>query len=248
MIQAILFDLDNTLLGNSMKTFMPRYFDLLGKHASSYIEQQRFLVELLTCTRAMMTNTDPAINNRDVFWTAFERRTGLQAAEIEPFFDRFYRGDFSQLQSVTQPRPAAASLIRECLARELQVVIATNPVFPRVAIEQRLLWAGVPATEFDYALVTSYENMRATKPHHAYYLQILDTIGCAPKAALMIGDDWENDIVPAAGLGLSTYWVAPNGAAPPDPRLVSDHGALDKLNELISSGWLDTLPTEEIRD
>lgn len=239
MIQAILFDLDDTLLGNNMDVFIPPYFDLLSRHVQPYLEKERFLAELLRCTRAMMTNTDTAVYNRDVFWAALERRTGLQATEMEPFFDRFYRGDFSQLQSVTQQRPAAAGLVRGCLDRGLRVVIATNPVFPRVAIEQRLLWAGVPATEFEYALVTSYENMRATKPHQAYYRQILDTIDCAPEAALMVGDSWENDIAPAAGLGLSTYWITPDGAAPPDARLVDDYGTLDKLHQLMLSGWLE---------
>ena len=237
MIQAILFDLDDTLLGNNMDAFIPPYFDLLGRHVSLYLEKDRFLAELLHCTRAMMTNTDPAVFNRDVFWLAFEQRTGLPTAELEPFFERFYRGHFSRLQAVTQQRPVAAELIRACLARDLQVVIATNPVFPRVAIEQRLLWAGIPATEFNYALVTSYENMRATKPHQAYYRQILDTIDCDPQAAVMVGDNWENDIAPAAALGLNTYWIAPAGATPPDTHLASDYGTLDKLHQLILSGW-----------
>lgn len=248
MIQAILFDLDDTLLGNGMKSFMPGYFDLLGQHASAYLEKQRFLAELLHCTQAMMSNTEPALSNRDVFWAAFEQRTGLQVDELEPFFDHFYRNDFSELQAITQQRPAAAGLVRACLAQGLQVVVATNPVFPRVAIEQRLLWAGIPETEFDYALVTSYENMCATKPHQAYYRQILDTIGCSPQAALMVGDHWENDIAPAAALGLSTYWITPDGAAPPDATLASEYGTLDKLHQLVLSGWLDTLPTGEIRD
>jgi len=33
-----------------------------------------------------------------------------------------------------------------------------------------------------------------------------------PDQALMIGNDWDNDIVPAAALGMNTYWVAPPGA------------------------------------
>jgi len=37
MIQTILFDLDETLLGNHMDTFLPSYFALLGKHAARYI-------------------------------------------------------------------------------------------------------------------------------------------------------------------------------------------------------------------
>ena len=44
---------------------------------------------------------------------------------------------------------------------------------------------------------------------------MLARLGRRPDQALMIGNDWDNDIVPAAALGMPTYWVSPNGAALP---------------------------------
>lgn len=242
MLQAILFDLDDTLLGNDMDRFMPGYFDLISRYAQGIMERERFLHELMACTQVMVENTDPTRTNREVFWRVFQQRNGLDPAELEPFFETFYRTQFAQLQNVTQFQPTAVSLMRTCFAMGLQVVIATNPLFPLAAIEQRLAWAGVPVSEFNYALVTSYENMHTAKPHHAYYQEILRKIGCAPEAALMVGDSWELDIVPAAEVGMLTYWLplndekSPNGL--PYPTAM---GALDDLYARVQVGWLQTL-------
>jgi len=37
MIRAILFDLDNTLLTNSMDRFLPAYLELISAHAAGHV-------------------------------------------------------------------------------------------------------------------------------------------------------------------------------------------------------------------
>ncbi|MCA9874085.1 MAG: HAD family hydrolase [Anaerolineales bacterium] len=240
MLQAVLFDLDDTLLGNDLDTFLPRYFALLGRYAERYMPREQFLQELMISTQAVIANTDTAVSNRDVFWNAFQQRTGLNPAEMEPFFDVFYAEQFSQLAAVTTRQPCVPELLQLCFKRALKVVIATNPLFPRQAIEQRLAWAGAPVTDYPYTLVTSYENMHATKPHLAYYHEILQRIEVEPAAALMVGDDWENDIAPAAAAGCATYWVPVADDPPPDGALVTGSGTLSHLYDLLTAGWPDS--------
>lgn len=234
-VETVFFDLDDTLLGNDMERFLPRYFALLGEYAQPiFAEHGQLLQELLHGTQAMIADPDRSRTNREKFWQTFTERTGLEQAEAEPFFDRFYEETFTELRAVTEQRPAARELVRACFERGLQVVIATNPLFPRRAIEHRLAWAGLPATEFDFALVTSYENMHAAKPHEAYYREILTRVGAKAETTAMVGDHWENDIVPAAALGVRVYWVAPEGAEPPDPPvddgLLVGTGPLEKFH------------------
>lgn len=237
MLEAVLFDLDDTLLGNNMDTFIPSYFALLGRYAESKMARDVFLRELMICTQAMVESRETAVSNRDVFWGAFQQRTGLDPDEMEQFFDIFYRDYFPQLAAVSTPQASARDIIQACLDQGWQVVIATNPMFPRRAVEHRLDWAGLPVTEFPFALVTTYENMHATKPHTAYYQEILERVGVAASATLMVGDDWENDIEPAARLGCHTYWIAEADASPPDPSLATGHGSLAQLHELLLAGW-----------
>jgi HAD superfamily hydrolase (TIGR01549 family) len=237
MIKAVLFDLDDTLLGNNMEKFIPPYFHMLGNHMAPRYPKDKFLQALLAGTDAMIANQDTAVSNRDAFWQTFEQLTGQGADELEAYIQIFYEEQFPQLKRVTEYRPIAADLVRTCLEQNWQVVIATNPLFPRIAIEHRLAWAGVPVTEYPYALLTAYENMSATKPHPAYYQQILEKLGCGAETAVMIGNDWANDIEPAAALGMQTYWVTDNGDNPPDPSLVTAYGSLADLHQHLQAGW-----------
>jgi FMN phosphatase YigB (HAD superfamily) len=241
MIQSLLLDLDDTLLGNEVDIFMQGYFGLLSDYAGQIFDSSTFLPKLMQATRAMIQDTDPNLTNDQVFWHSFEALTGGKREDLEPFFQIFYEKEFSRLKPTTQRRPAAAAIVRAASEQGLSVVVATNPLFPLVAIEQRLEWAGIPVDEYDFALVTSYENMHAAKPQPAYYREILAAVGSEPGRALMVGDDWKNDILPAAMVGLHTFWIAPDDATADDPTLISGRGSLDDLAERIANGWLRQL-------
>jgi HAD superfamily hydrolase (TIGR01549 family) len=236
MLEAALFDLDDTLLRNDMAQFIPRYFSLLSKFARPLFDaQDEFLQHLLAGTQAMIENRDRDRTNREIFWEQFEMRTGLDPGETEAFFDTFYREQFPQLKAVTAVRTVSRELVDFCVSSGLKVVIATNPLFPRRAVEERLAWAGLPVTDIDFDLVTTYENMHATKPHIAYYREILEAVGIAPAKAVMVGDDWENDIVPASQLGIDTFYIVDGDADVPDPDLLVGYGTLDLFYD-----WLRT--------
>jgi FMN phosphatase YigB (HAD superfamily) len=241
MIRALLLDLDDTLLGNNTRTFMDHYFALLSEYAGSILDKSTFLPSLIQSTQATIKNTDPALTNAAVFWANFEALTGGRRDELEPFFRRFYETEFPRLRATTTYRPAAAELVRSAFDHGLMVVIATNPLFPQTAIEQRLDWAGVPVNEFPYALVTSYEIMHATKPQLAYYHEILAAVNCSPEEAVMAGDDWKNDIAPAAAVGIMTYWVTNGGSEPPEPAMTCGIGPLEDLMHLVAAGEIDRL-------
>ena len=215
MLKAILFDLDDTLLGNAMETFIPAYFQALTRHVAHLIPAERLIGELMRATQTMDTNDGSGPTNEETFAAAFYPAVGYDQDELRPIFEQFYVEEFPKLQPLTQTLSEARPLVEWAFAHDLQVVIATNPLFPRLAIEQRLEWAGVPVSEFNYALVTVYEDMHATKSHLAYYREILARVGQQPDECLMVGDDWQRDIVPATRIGIPTYWIAGPGEAPP---------------------------------
>ena len=239
MLKAVLFDLDDTLLLNSMDVFIPAYFQALTRYVAHLIPPERLIAELMRGSRAMGANDGTGPTNEQAFDGVFYPALGDEKAELAPTFERFYTEAFPELQSLTQPLPEARPLMEWVFERGLQVAIATNPVFPRTAIEQRLAWAGVPVTEFGYALVTTYDNMHATKAHPAYYREILERLGRQPEECLMVGDDWEMDMAPAASVGVPIYWVTrPGGtlAAIPPPGEGERMGGV-----LIGQGSLGSL-------
>ena len=83
--------------------------------------------------------------------------------------------------------------------------------------------------------------MHAAKPQPAYYREILAAVGVEPGRALMVGDDWKNDIIPAATAGLFTFWIAPDDATPQDTSLIAGQGSLDDLAQRVNGGWLEQL-------
>ncbi len=244
MIKAVLFDLDNTLLDNNLDRFMPAYFRLVGDFAARRLPElprQRFLEAIITGTRAAMSNVQPDLTNQAVFWRSFAADTGLDPAAVAPLFVEFYEHRFAELQPLTAPRPAARPLVDWCFDQGYQVVIATNPVFPRRAIEHRLAWAGLPVADYPFALVTTLENMHAAKPQPAYYGEIRGRLGLAEGEAIMVGDNYDHDIVPAGHLRLATYWIAAGERPAPGPVVPDAQGSLDRLYDCCRRGWLDAL-------
>jgi FMN phosphatase YigB (HAD superfamily) len=130
----------------------------------------------------------------------------IQAANIDlkSFREEFYRDVFPTLADTARPAAGAREAVLTALGLGLRVAVATNPIFPRIAIDHRISWAGLADVEFD--LVTTYEQMTACKPHPGYYRQVAEILGVMPSECLMVGDDHILDM-PAADIGMRTYYV-----------------------------------------
>jgi len=238
MIQAVLLDLDDTLLGNNMERFLPLYFAALGERLARIIAPEDLLRQVLASSRVMMQNQDPTVTNQQVFDADFFPNLGYPEAEVRPVIDSFYEDDFPALKQYTHTRPQARTLVQSLFDHGYAVVIATNPLFPRRAIEHRLDWAGV--ADFPFRLVTSYENSHFSKPNPRYYQEILDKVGCRSSQAMMVGDDFENDIVPAIQVGLHTYWIT-DAARDDNIAYLGLRGSLADCLDWVQSGGLGKL-------
>ena len=205
MLRALLFDLDGTLLRvESEEVFFRRYLTELGGRFAHVMAPERFVGAVMAATRTMIVDRDPARTNREVWAADFFSRTGLDHDQLLPQFLAFYRDVFPTLRGSAGPTPGAAEAVNAARARGLHVVVATNPVFPRVAIDERLRWAGFPPEQF--RLITSYEHMHFCKPNPEYYLEIADAIGCRPEACLMVGNHPIDDMA-AKLVGMRAYLV-----------------------------------------
>lgn len=236
-IRAILFDLDGTLLSNDMGVFLPHYFELLTSHVAHIMPPDRFMSHLLHASQEMLDN-DGRATNEEVFAAAFYPLAGRSREEMEPVLLDFYANKFPTLQQYTGRKPEARQVVRQAFDLGYDVVIATNPLFPSTATEQRLAWAGV--ADFPYRLVTSYENSRAAKPNLVYFEQILEAIGQPPDASLVVGDE-DMDMV-AGSLGCPTFLVpgSRTDLAPTTPE-PTYRGTLADLGALLHDGRRNSL-------
>jgi FMN phosphatase YigB (HAD superfamily) len=205
MPKAILFDLDGTLIDNSMETFLPPYFGALTKKLAHLVAPDKLIAQLNASTRAMVANTDPTRTLADIFAADFFPKIGVPRETLMPLFDDFYAREYRELRAFVNPIPQAQAILSRVVETRLPMVIATMPVFPLVAVQQRLEWGKLAG--FAYALVTAYENMGTSKPNPAYYREIAEKIGCAPEDCVMVGNEVQNDILPAKRVGMKTFWV-----------------------------------------
>jgi FMN phosphatase YigB (HAD superfamily) len=214
MFKALLLDLDDTLLDNSMDIMIPAYFQALTRFVQHLIPPDQLISALMEGMQAMEANDGNGLTNESAFAAVFFQELGYEPELVKPLFKQFYAEEFPKLQPLTRPIPEARQLISWAFGQGMQVVIATNALFPRTAVEQRLAWAEVPVADFAYDLVTTYEDMHALKPHPAYYREILKKLGRRAEECLMAGDDWERDILPAASLGISVFWASDQTVCP----------------------------------
>lgn len=206
MFKAILFDLDGTLLNIDMDVFLNHYFRAMMRAAQElgYKDPRRLMEQVYRSTDVMIANLSPGISNENAFMTDFLQACSYPEPETRQFFDGFYQEVFPRLQPLCRPFPGIPEMMNTILARGYKVVIATNPVFPLSAIQQRMNWAGIGHLPFD--LITSYENMHFTKPHLDYYQEIADLIRVPPTECLMVGNDVDEDL-PAGKIGMRTFLV-----------------------------------------
>ena len=111
-INAVLFDLDGTLLPMDQDRFAQTYFRLLAaKLAPRGYEPKALMEGIWSGTKAMVLN-DGSRNNEEAFWADFTARFGETAREDLPLFDEFYRVDFQQVRQVCGYQPDARKAIR----------------------------------------------------------------------------------------------------------------------------------------
>jgi FMN phosphatase YigB (HAD superfamily) len=91
--------------------------------------------------------------------------------------------------------------------------------------------------QFPFTLITTYENMHATKARPAYYAEIADRICRAPEDCLMVGDNWKWDVVNALEVGMSAFWIAAPERDLPDPSVaLVGRGTLQEFS-LLAEGF-----------
>ncbi|MEB1806035.1 MAG: HAD family hydrolase [Bacillaceae bacterium] len=231
MAKVILFDLDGTLLPMDTESFIQTYIKELTPRVAHIVEPQQFVPSLWAGTEAMIKNLDPTKTNEQVFEETFLKAVNVRKEDIWPTLDHFYETVFPTFSHLTKPTQTAKKVVEEVVSQGYRVGIATNPVFPKVAIHHRLNWAGVADMPFE--MVTVYEESTFTKPHTHYYESICNRLEVTPEECIMIGNDIQEDMV-VSELGMKTFLVEGHVIDRGAPKYSFDEsGSLEDLYERI---------------
>lgn len=202
MLKAVLFDLDGTLLPMDQDVFTHGYFKLLCRKLAGHGYDPDQLVKAVWKGTGAMVKNDGSCSNEEAFWRCFSSIYGENALRDKPLFNAFYANEFQQSKTLCGCNPKAKEVVELSRALGFRVALATNPLFPAVATQSRIRWAGLEPEDFE--LYTTYENIGYCKPNPAYYAEILRRMALEGSECLMVGNDVGEDMV-AETLGMKVF-------------------------------------------
>ena len=228
-IEMVFFDLDGTLLPMDLDEFIQGYFGLLAvKAASRGYAPEPLIKTVWNGVNAMVAN-DGGCRNEDAFWKVFTAAYGEKALRDKAMFDEFYAREFQQARRFCGFDARAAETVAWVRQQGFRVALATNPLYPAVATESRIRWAGLEPEDFEF--YTTYENIGWCKPNPDYYREVLRRADLAPEACLMVGNDVGEDMI-AETLGMKVFLLTDcliNKAGADIDRY--PHGSFDALRD-----------------
>ena len=204
MRKAVFFDLDGTLLPLDMDAFTHYYMKAIKQNGFyQKISEEKGEEIFGRALVAMITNDGRALN-RDVFFDVIAAESDADRDELTAHMDGFYTNEFLQLQAATRADENVKRTIEVLKAKGYRRILATNPLFPPVATDTRLRWAGLEPEDFEY--ITYYDNSRWCKPNAGYFNEILDHTGLAAQECYIVGNDVRDDLS-AVALGFEAFLV-----------------------------------------
>ncbi len=203
--EAVLFDLDGTLLRAQMTEFIPRYVQALANYCAARVKPKKFEKAMLAAIRGLIHEEgDGVLTNEERVFAFMESKLALSRDILRESLRYFAGNGLERLRDLIQPVPLAQLIVAECRAKKVPLVLATNPVFPAFMIRARMRWGGLDENAFVH--VTSYENSFYCKPQAGYFRDIARRLDVPAEKCLMVGNDLSHDLA-AVNVGMKAYLV-----------------------------------------
>ena len=203
MLKAVLFDLDGTLLPMDQNIFMKDYFGRLIRCLVPLGYTPEVFLASMHAGIAAMVKNDGSRTGEEAYWAAYTAVSGMDPERELPVLDVFYEQEFDEVSAVCGCNPLAAELVHWLQANGVRVILATNPLFPRIATQKRIRWAGLEPEDFEF--YTTYEDIGYCKPNPEYYRTVLARAGLDASDCLMVGNDVAEDMMAGAQAGLRGF-------------------------------------------
>lgn len=203
-MKTILFDLDGTLLSMDGQLFEKTYLGSLIHYYHDIIDGKTLGLALSKSIQAMIGNEDATKTNETVFFETFKELVPHNVYErVLTSMDAYYSNEFDCVKAITSYSPELVSAVKNLKSKGYRVVLATNPLLPRIATNKRIAWAGFSLEDFDH--ITRFEEYTSSKPSPRYYQEIMERLDLKPEMCIMVGNDIQEDgTAKAKGMNL---WI-----------------------------------------
>jgi HAD superfamily hydrolase (TIGR01509 family) len=213
-IQAVVFDMDDTLL-NWRQAEQAAITQLAALHFAAHgvpVEQVRDVYGNVMAENFAAWKAKREWMYIDVRLRLLnERLRTHDRLKVEDLVATFSREATSKLSFLE----GAEDAMRAARASGRKTAILTNG---RSEVQRPKVFAFGLHTEVDFVGITG--ELGVWKPDAMAFRLVLDNLGVEPTQALMVGDNEDFDITPAKALGMQTCWVDPQRRSHPDADLV----------------------------
>jgi HAD superfamily hydrolase (TIGR01549 family) len=218
-LRAVLFDLDDTLYDHrhssraALALLQQEYPAVLG--AVSLDELERANLNILNTIHIEVLNrsVDVETARRKRFFRLFSQYEMELPAEEQARVSTLYREAYRQSWRAAD---GAVELLTVLRGHGLKTGIISNNL-----VEEQMEKLRVCNLEHLIDSLTISEEAGVAKPDPRIFQIALDRLGCLPNQVVMIGDAWENDIVPARAMGIHAIWFNSYGVPAPEEHTPS---------------------------
>ena len=190
MKKVFLFDLDSTLLQMDQDKFLEGYFKLVAAKAAKLKYDPKTFMDNFQKGAYLMVKNNGSITNEEAFWNVMASSYN-DIDILKNIFEAFYQNEFKELKKIVTVTDIPNKIIKTLKEKGYQIILATNPLFPKICTYERIDWAGLDP--LDFLDITTYETSTYSKPNRKYYEEVLNRNNINPADCIMVGNDLDDD-------------------------------------------------------
>lgn len=232
-MKAFLFDLDSTLLQMNQDEFLNGYYSSIAMFSKKLGYNPKEFMNVFNEAAYAIIKNDGTMTNEDRFWSVVSK-TYDQIDFLKESFYSFYQNEFKALDSYIHKTYHPKEIIEYLRSKDYKVILATNPVFPKIATTERMKWAGLTPEMFDD--ITTYEDCLYCKPNHRYFEEILKKHNLKPEDCIMVGNDVDDDFSDLP-LGMDGYLITDYLINRKEKTLPVEDYTLDEFLQFIKQNY-----------
>jgi len=229
-LKAVFFDLDDTIydhrhscmcgLSKLREIYPPLQDYEVGHLEADYLLRLNILHELLL--QGLITQEESRYKR--IGGTLNQHGVHLEGQELEQAC-RIYEAGYKESR---RPVPGMMELIIDLRTKGIPSSIITNG-FNNIQ-EDKLQATGLDKI-IDF-MITS-ETAGTAKPDPDIFQMAMDRYHITPEQTLMVGDNWNIDILGGVNAGIPTVWINRRGYACPDPSQAYEIKTAEELRALL---------------
>jgi FMN phosphatase YigB (HAD superfamily) len=197
------------------------------------VEPARAIKAMHRAVAAMFANPDADKTLETVMFEVLGDELAITPEQYRQCLEQFLRDNLEELRPLVVGHALSSRLIDAARARGWQVVLATNPIFPRSVVDARVEWGELDGDKFHH--VTAYETEHFCKPNPDFFRENLALLQVDAEHCLMVGNDTLHDLS-ASQVGMPTCLLTPWCIRRPGERFRADwQGGHEELLALIEA-------------